>query len=315
VPRDNARSPWSPLVTGTTALSSTTSQITTPSLLTILAQAAATATQTANTTELSEIDNQIQNRLNAQIAALQPATDPAVSNVLQSQITALQNQQATITALQPQYGQNVNMLSDLQTRLANLQTDVSTGDSADFDANLAAANTDVGNLVAVDAPAPFQPDQIAGLLGTGLGIGSSASYDLSTPTGQEAAAQAVQNAQNTVGEIFQATGANQLLAGDLTNSLNTQINTLTAQQQQTQQTSTADSEAQVQHLTQLAQNQEHLIELSLGSTSTIANVIQEVDNPPQPITSPFQALQEAVGATPSTYSSQQSTPAILSLLA
>lgn len=302
-------------MTVSSASSSTITQITAPSLLTILAQAAANATKTADTTELSEIDNTIQNRLNAKIAALQPAADPAVSNVIQSQITALEKQRATITALQPQYGQNVNMLTDLQTQLANMQTAAANGDSTDFDAYLGAANSDVSNLVAVNAPAPFQSDQIAGLLGTGLGIGDSASYDLSTPSGQAAAELAVQNAQNTIGLVFQATSANQVLAGDLVNSLNTQINNLTTQQQQAQQASAAETESQILNLTQLAQNQEHLIELSLGSTSTIANVIENVDNPPQPITSPFQALQEAVGATPSTYSSQQSTPAILSLLA
>ena len=301
-------------MTTTTALSSAVSQITVPSLLTTLAQAASNAASISQTTEINEIDAQIQNQLNDQIAALQPSLDPAVNNLLQSQINSLTTQQSTISALSPQYGQNAELLSDLQTQLSSLQTAATNGDSATFDAVLAAANTDVDDLTVISAPAPFQPDQVAGLKGNGLGIGSSASYDLSTPAGQAAASQAVQTAQNLVGVIFQATSGNQLLATDLTNSLSTQINTLTNQQQQSQQVDQSSAEAQIQQLTQLAQNQEHLIELSLGNTTSVATMLYNAENPPQPITSPLQALQEAVGATPATYSSQQSTPAILSLL-
>jgi hypothetical protein len=122
----------------------------------------------------------------------------------------------------------------------------------------------------------------------------------------------VQVAQTLVGQVFQVTSSNQILADDLGSSLSTQIDTLTAQQQQQSQSDQAATTAQTTQLTQLAQNQTHLIELALGGTSAVANMISAVDNPPQPYTSVFQALEASVGATPT--SNQQQPAAILSLL-
>jgi len=295
--------------------SSTNTQITVPSLLTTLAQAASNATQLANTRELAQINSQIQNQLNNKIAALQQTIDPEINAVLQSQITALEKQREAITALSPKYGHNANELSDIQTRLANMQTAITNGDSAGFDADLSGAGTDILNLDTIAAPAPFQPDRVGGLKGTGLGIGSSASYDLSTPAGQAAAAQAVKTAQDMIGQIFSFTTTNQLLGTDLSESLSSRINGLTSQQQQSQQSDQAATDAKIQQLTQQAQNEEHLIELSLGSTNTLANALALAENPPQPVNSPFEALQNSAGATAGTYSASQSAPAIMSLLA
>jgi hypothetical protein len=303
------RSPDLTVSATTSALASTS----TTSALTILAQTTAIAAQTTNNREIKAIDQQIQNTLNAKIATLQQTPDAAVANALQSQITALSAQRTAVSQVASTAGANATILSDLQVQLANLQTAAASGNSAGFDATLSAANTDLLDLTTTSPPAPFQPNGIAGLQGKGLGIGSSASYNLSTPAGQTAAKNDVQAAQTLVGQVFQATTSNQLVADDIETSLSTQINTLTAQQQQQSQADQAATTAQAAHLTQLASNQTHLIELSLGTTSAVANMIAKVDNPPLPYTSVFQALEGAVGATPS--STRQQPAAILSLLA
>lgn len=299
------------MTSATTSLSSSSSSTTTA--LTILAEMSAATTQQANSRELTIISQQIQNNLTAQIATLQPTPDTAVANALQAQITALNAQSTAVSQVAATAGANAYTLSDLQTQLATLQADATAGNSTGFDATLSAANTDVDNLTATSPPAPFLPDGIAGLQGNRLGIGSSSSYDLSTPAGQAAAAADVQAAQTLVGQVFQTTTSNQLVADDIGSSLSTQIDTLTAQQQTQSQSDQTATTAQITQLTQLAQNRTHLIELALGGTSTIANMVSAVDNPPQPYTSVFQALEGAVGATPSTEAKQPA--AILSLLA
>ncbi len=301
-------------IAATTAASTLLSTGTT-TVLSVLAQASANATQTANTQELSEIEAQINKRLTDQIAALQPTPDAAVSNALAQQIAGLDAQRTAISGYGSQWGGNSYILSDLSTQLAKLQTYAANGDGANFDAALSAATTDVADLTPVAAPAPFRPDQIAPLQSNGLGIGSSASYDLSTQAGQTAAAAAVNAAQSTVGQIFSIVTGNQLLASSISSSLTVQIDSLTSVQQQAQSTNQTEMQTQVNQLTQQAQNQIHLIELALGNTQTIASMIAAAENPPQPVTSVFQALQNAAGATPSSYGASQAAPAILSLLA
>ena len=286
----------------------------TTTVLSVLSQASANATATANTVELNQIKNLIQTRLTNQIAALETTSDSATTNALTAQINGLQSQQSSIAKLEAQWGNNANIFPSLNTALSQLQTYAANGDSADFDATLAAANTYVGDLTAIVAPAPFQPDQVSNLKENGLGIGNSASYDLSTPSGQAAAEAAVNSAQGLVGNIFALTKSNQLVAGDIVTSLTTQIGNLSALQQQSQSATDTATQNKIAALTEQAQNQEHLIELSLGSTQTIASMVYNATNPPQPVTSVFQALQDAVGATPSSYSPSNSAPAILSLL-
>jgi hypothetical protein len=288
-------------------------QMATTTALTVLAEVSSSAAQLANNREMTLISNQIQKQLNAKVAALQPPADTALATAAQAQITALQNQRSAINAISTTSGSNANILSDLQTQLGALQTAAGNGDSAGFDAALAAANTEIFDLTATAPPAPFQSDRVASLKGNGLGIGNSAAYDLSTPAGQAAAAQDVSSAQDLVGLIFQTTTSNQILATGLMAALSTRINTLTSQQQQSQQSEQLQVTTQILQLTQQAQNQTHLIELALGGTSTLANELRAAATPPQPFTSVFQALQSAVGAVAGP--SQQTAPAILSLLA
>jgi hypothetical protein len=269
-------------------------------LLTILSEASSNAAQLTNTTEISEIDAQIQKQLTAKEAALQAPPDAALTTALQNQISGLQKQQTSITDLSPKYGANANTLANLQTQLATLQTAAANGDSATFDSTLAAANIDVQDLTVVNAPAPLEPDGVAGLIGNGLGIGDSASYDLSTPNGQTAAEAAVSSAQSLVQQVFQATSSNQLVSTDLANSLATQISNLQSHLDNLEGSDQTQVQNQIARLTQQAQDQEHLIELSLGNTQTIATALYNEENPPQSITSVFGALEQAVAATPST---------------
>lgn len=288
---------------------------TTTNVLSVLAQASTSTAQLSVTREEGLIVNDIQNRLSAQIAAIEPPSDDAVSNALQAQLSSLESQRSKMSALSPQYGANANVLSQLQTQLANLQTAASNGDSAGFDTALSQANLYLSDLAVINPPAPLQADGIAGLKGSGLGIASSAQYDLSTPSGQTAAEAAVSAAQNTVGIVFGVTTANQLLAGDISTALGTQITQIETQQQQQESSSQSSVQAQIQQLTEQAQNQEHLIQLALGNTTTLASSIFASVDPPTAASSPLQVLQDQVGATAaSSTAASNATPAILSLL-
>jgi hypothetical protein len=283
-----------------------TSSSTPFTVLTVLAQTAATTAQETTQREVSQVTAQIQNQLNQKIAALEAGPDQSVANASQLQINSLKAQANAISAVATTYSSNANVLSDLQNQLASLQTEATNGNTAAFDATLAVAQIDIGNLGIAAPTAPFQPDQVAPLKATGLGIQSGESYDLSTPAGQAAAAADIQSAQTLVGQIFTATTGNQLLATSVSTVLDDQINTLTTQQQQQDASNQADIQAQVANLTQLAQNQEHLIELSLGNTQLVANALLNEENPPQPPTSVYEVLQN-VAASASTSTGSTST--------
>lgn len=284
------------------------------SLLGVLAEASSSAAQMRSNIEINEINNGIQNRLNSAIAALQQAPDSAVTNALQSQVTALQNESSKATDIGSQYGTNAGILTDLQGRLATMQTAIANGDGATFDAALAMANTDVGSLAVIAPTAPYQPDQVQTLQDTGLGIESSATYNLSTPSGQAAAGAAVTSAQNLIQQVFQATGNNQILAGSLASELSTQANALDTTLQQMQQQDSTAATTQIQQLTEQAQNQSHLIELALGNTQLLSTALMDATAASSPASSPLAVLQGAVGATPASLAAKQSTPALLSLL-
>jgi hypothetical protein len=101
------------------------------------------------------------------------------------------------------------------------------------------------------------------------------------------------------------------MAGNLDNLLSSQIETAENQQQQLDAADQTAITNETNSLTQQATDQEHLIELNLGSSSAVANMVEAADNPPQPYTSVFQALQAAVGSN----GTQSTAPAILSLFA
>ena len=154
-------------------------------------------------------------------------------------------------------------------------------------------------------------DQVSSLIQNGLGIGDSASYDLTTPAGQAAAEAAVASAQTSVGQVFTRITSNELVANDAAAALTSQINNLNNQSQQLSAADQTRITNETNQLTQQATDQEHLIELNLGSSSATARMVAAATNPPQPYTSVFQALQAAV----TTNGTQTAAPAILSLLA
>lgn len=294
------------------------SSISTPTtILTTLAQTASSATQLSTQVEVDQVNGQIQKQLNQKIAALKNnnSGDSVLIKVTQSQIAQLQKQLSTINTHETQYGENGNLLSDIQTQLAHMQTAIANGDSTYFDSALLAANSDVGNLLVVSPTAPFQPDQILPLKATGLGIESSATYDLSTAAGQATAKTAVGNAQTLINQIFQYTTDNQLVAGSLSAAMSSQINTLNKTLQQTQSTAQDQITSQTAKLTQLAQNQEHLIQLALGNSTQLSDALGQMATIPTLPNSPFAVLLNSVGSGSSSSSSSASTPAILSLLA
>ncbi len=201
----------------------------TSTALSILASVSASTAQEANTKIISAIDQDIQNQLNTKLAALQQPADSAVANALQAQINALNAQQGAISTLSQSSVQNAGILSDPQTQLSDLQTDAAGGNSASFDTALTAANTDVLDLTPTHTTPPFQSDQVSSLVGNGLGIGNSASYDLTTPAGQAAAEAAINSAQTFVGQVFALTNANELVANDAATALSSQISNLNNQ--------------------------------------------------------------------------------------
>jgi hypothetical protein len=283
-------------------------------LMQALANAASKAAQSTTNLEVTNIDKQIQNRLNAKIAALQSTPDTAVANATQDQITTLNTEISQISTASKQYSGNSNVLSDMQTQLAAMQGAVQNGDSATFDNALTVANIDLDNLLVIQPKAPFQADQVLGLKGNGLGIGDSASYDLSTPSGQAAATAAVSATQSLVQQILGVTTNNQLVAGDVTTALTTQLNYLQSTQQQNQQYEQTQISNETSQLTQQAQDQEHLIELSLGNTQLLSSQLNKIETPLDQTSNFYSSLQGAVGET-ATQVEQQPNAALVSLLA
>lgn len=289
--------------------------LSTTTALTVLAQAAANNVQQSQKVEIDQIDGRMQDRLNQEIAALQNTGDSPSITIWQSQLTQLQQQNSALTAAQTQYSNNGDTLSAIQTQLAAMQTAAANGDSTGFDNALSEANIYVGNLTVVTPTPPLQADGVLGLKGAGLGIQDSASYDLSTTAGQTAAETAVNSAQALIGQIFAITTNNVLVAGSVSTNLADQYNTVSATVQQAQQNDQAQISTETQNLTQQTQDQEHLIELALGNTTQLSSVLSSLENPPTTTTSAFDVLSNAVGATASSYTSQGTTPPILSLFA
>jgi hypothetical protein len=297
-------------MTSTTALSSASSPI---SVLQTIAQNTAQLTQQQ---QLANISQDLQNQLNRQLAALQPPTDQVSVNLSQNRITALQAQQKTVSSLETQFGNNGNLLSDMSSQLNLMAQAATNSDGTAFDNALSALNTDLADLTPPNWNVLFQSDGTASLKTNGINIQSSATYDLTTPSGQAAATADVTAVQNQLQTIITLNGSNQTVAGSQITALNGQISALQNMQFQQQ---TAQSQAVAQQTAQLQtnmQNQLHLIELSLGQTSQLATALSTALNPPQPINSVFGALVNSVGESASTAETQLGqNPAILSLFA
>lgn len=287
------------------------------SLITVLYQAAQNAAALTQNQQLAEISQDLQNQANQKIAALQgDPVDQVSVNYSQSQINNLQKQQSTVSALETTFSKNGEVLSDMTSQLSTMAQAASSGDGTSFDNALSALTTDL-SILAVPASNPlFQNDGINALKMSGFSIQSSASYNLSTPSGQAAATADVTTAQNLVQGILKTNGSNQTIAGSQVTALNDQITALQSLQTQQQTDASQATEKQIQQLQTNMQNQLHLIQLNMGGTSQLATEISQALNPPQPVTSVFGALSNSVGESATTAETQLGqTPAILSLFA
>lgn len=284
-------------------------------ILTTLAASYSSNVKMTTQVVVDEVNGQIQKQLQQKIAALPDSGDTVLLQVTQKQIDQLKTRLATVTKVGNDASANANVLSEMQNQLAALQTAAANGDSTSFDSGLATLNTELGNLLVAPPTAPFQADQISGLRGTGLGINNSSYYNLSTTSGQTAAAADVSNAQTEIGQIFGIVTSNQLVATSLTTALSDQINSLNQTLQQTQTTDQLNVASKSAKLTQLAQNQEHLIQLALGNTTLLSDTLASMAAPPDLPASPFGVLSNVVGATADSITPAQTSSAILSLLA
>lgn len=286
------------------------------SILTVLYQAAQNSAALMQNKQLAEISQDLQNQMNQKIAALQEPTDQVSVNYSQAQITNLQQQQTAVSTAETTFGNNGSILSDMTLQLNTMAQAAGNGDGTGFDNALSALNTDLSILTVPVQNPLFQNDGINGLKVNGFSIQSSASYDLSTPSGQAAATADVTAAQNQLQSILTINGSNQTVAASQLTVLNGQITALQTLQTQQQDAASEQTEQQIQQLQTNMQNQLHLIQLNMGGTTQLATMISQALNPPQPITSVFGALSNSVGETAKTAETQLgSNPAVLSLFA
>jgi hypothetical protein len=282
--------------------------------LSVLAQSSATMKQLVEKQQVNLISVQLQKQLNRKIAALQANTDTTVINFTQSQLNNANKRLSAITGTQKQYATNATTLSRVTTQLTAMHTAAANGDAAAFDTALGAANAAVSQLLVITLMPPFQVDGVSSLKVNGLGIDSSSTYDLSTPSGQAAAQAVVQSAQDLVNGVSQRTTSNNTVATTNVKVLSGQVDALNTHLKNLQDDQQATSQAQITKLMAQEQNQLHLIELALGNSQMVSAALAKASTPPQPIHSVFGVLTSSTGAASSPYGIQQSAPAILSLL-
>ncbi len=185
----------------------------TTNIMSVLTQTSLDASTAASSKRFQLLSTLLQNQFTAKAAALTADSAPTASeNFLQVEISGIAQQKSTFNTLQNQYGTNLPLLGDLSAQITALQNAVQAGDSAAFDATLGTANTDIANLTVVQPNPAVQDDGVTALKLNGLGVQSSATYDLSTPAGQAAALADINTAQQTVSQISSQTSINQIIA-------------------------------------------------------------------------------------------------------
>lgn len=250
----------------------------TTSLINSLANVATASAQSSAQFRLKLIGAQITAQLNKKINQLkEQAQDPAIP-LLQQQEAALNHQKQAYDQVLVQFGNNGSTLGDLSIQLSTLANAAAQGDSTTFDQTLGAANTDLGILQIVPALAGFLPDGIASLASNGLGIQSSATYDLSTPAGQARASADVQAAQSLVQQIAGTNTTNQEIGSSISQSLGTQLTAVSDQVSSKQNAILTDDAAQVDKLNQQAKTDFHLIELQFGNIPQTGSIISNAQN-------------------------------------
>jgi hypothetical protein len=281
-------------------------------LLNALATAYATAAESRTSIEVDIINARIQQQVNQKINALQGPADMVTIQADQATVSQLNDKLKINNQLSDIFSSNSNVFSDLTNQLAALQTAISNGDSQSFDLALQQANNDLGNLVIAPPTAPYQADNLESFKTNGLGIQSSASYDLSTVAGQTAAAADVQNAQSLVIQLSGIQTSNQILAFSVASALTTQINSVNKTITEMQNENSDYISAQTAKLNQQAQIQQNLIQLALGNSTTLSTALQQMSTVAQVASSPFDILGTSSSSGSTT--SNGSNPPVLSLL-
>jgi hypothetical protein len=224
------------------------------------------------------VSNQLTAQLNKRIAQLQAQSTDAIVPSLQSRANALTRQDSGYTAAQTPLSQNGTTLSDLTLHLGTLAAAAQAGDAATFDQTLQSATTDVDNLALVPYQPGFQPDGVLSLKTNGLGIQSSATYDLSTPAGQAQAAADIQAAQGVAQRIFTQTTQNKAIATSADHALQGQISAISDQISQRQFKQLSTSATEITKLKQQSQQEFHLIELAFSTVGQSASILTSAQN-------------------------------------
>ena len=251
--------------------------ISSTSLINTLAQVATSGAQAQSQFQLKLIGDQLTAQLNRKIADLKAASNDPMLPILQQQADTLNKQKTSYQTAESQMVANGTPISDMLTRLATMTTAASAGDSTTFDQALSAAKTDLGIINVVTLLPGFQPDNASSLKVNGLGIQSSAAYNLATPTGQAQAAADISAAQFLVNQLSTITTQNIQVAVSVGQALDTQINAIDDQVSKKQQSELANAATQIQQLQQKTQTEFHLIELDFGNTSQNTTMLQQFE--------------------------------------
>ena len=243
------------------------------SIFTRIAAAAQAGAQAMVNYRIQLVGNQLTAQLNKKIAELQvQSQDPSIP-ILQGQAANLQAQQQTYTTAHGQLFSNSTSIGDLSLQLSNLLVAAQAGNSSQFDTALTAAQTDVDTLTPIPNLPGFQPDGVAALKFTGLGIKSSSTYNLSTPQGQAQAQSDIQAAQNVVNQISTATLQNQTIADSINSSFDSQLSAITDQIDNRQINELGSAATQISQLKQQTQQEFHVIELEFGNVGQTAGIL------------------------------------------
>ncbi len=248
----------------------------TTSIMNVLTQASLANAASQESYRFQLVQKLLNTQFQAKVAALKTSSDSsATDNFLKVQISHAAQHKATYSTLHAQYGSNANILADITTQISAMQNAASAGDSATFDGALATANAEVSYLTVVRDNPAFQPDGVAQLKTSGLGVQSSSNYDLSTPEGQASALADLSNASNAINQIYSITTGNQTVAGSLTSALDSQLSNLNGTLENDQFNRAANITVQTLKLKQQLNTQVHLIQLNFANAQTAGASLQQ----------------------------------------
>jgi hypothetical protein len=280
--------------------------LTTPTIINKLALVAGAGAQAMANFRIKLVGDQLTAQLNKRIAQLKAQSTDSLIPSWQSRINALRAQDSGYSSARTSLSQNGTTLADLTFQLGNLAAAAQSGNAAVFDQTLRAATTDVDHLALVPYQPGFQSDGVLSLKTKGLGIQSSATYDLSTPAGQAQAAADVQVAQGVAQNTFTQTTQNQAIANSASRALQGQISALSNQISQRQFNQLSISATEIAKLKQQSQQQFHLIELEFGTVGQSASILASTQTSTAP--APGSIISLLVGQRTPTLSIANVTP-------